>query len=295
MSDMLLGEKNIAAVSKNKTRISLLGRIKAFFVEPPAIDQIKDPKLIKKLYSLWRVKIFVFMYLSYVVFYLCRKNISVALVPMGKEFHMTNTSLGILGSALYITYAVGKFVNGVLADRANIRVFAPLALSLSGIANIALAIVSASIAATQDTVFGFPSVVVLLWALAFIWGFNGWAQSGGFPPAAKTLTYWFSNKERGTKWSLWSTSHEIGSYLSVIFAGYLVIHYGWRSSFYVLGIFAIIFSIVLFFNLKDKPSSMGLPEIEEYHNNNTKQEEDNSTKFFQRKKHFHGFKSSKSM
>jgi sugar phosphate permease len=88
----------------------------------------------------------------------------------------------------------------------------------------------------------------------------------GFPPIAKNLSYWFSNSERGFKWSLWSPSHEIGTFLAVIISGFLVVHFGWESAFYVPAIFALLFSIYLYKNLQDKPSSLGLPEIETYRN-----------------------------
>ncbi|MBR4325914.1 MAG: MFS transporter, partial [Bacteroidales bacterium] len=104
----------------------------------------------------------------------------------------------------------------------------------------------------------------MLWLLAFFWGVNGWFQSMGFPPIAKNLSYWFSNKERGFKWSLWSSSHEVGTYISVILSGYLITHYGWESVFYVPAIFSIIFCWFFYKNLQDKPASIGLPDIEKY-------------------------------
>ena len=44
------------------------------------------------------------------------------------EFHYSATELGLLGSSLYLTYGIGKFVNGVLADGSDVRKFFPTAL-----------------------------------------------------------------------------------------------------------------------------------------------------------------------
>ena len=55
---------------------------------------------------------------------------------MGRDLNYTNLQLGILGSALYFTYAFGKFINGVLADRSDAKKFFSAALFLSALCNI---------------------------------------------------------------------------------------------------------------------------------------------------------------
>lgn len=180
-----------------------------FFKEPAFIEPIKDEETIKKTYSHFRLRIFYSSFIAYVVFHLCRKNIAVALPSMGQALHLSNTELGLLGSSLYVTYGIGKFINGVLADKANVRTFLPTALILSAICNLCFVLSSIFVTPGHISFFGLPSGTILLWLLCFFWGANGWFQSCGFPPVAKSLSYWFSNSERGTKWSLWSTSHQI--------------------------------------------------------------------------------------
>src|SRR5947207_11926234 len=75
--------------------------------------------------------------LGYAIFYLCRKNISVALPVLGRELGYTNTQLGILASLLYVTYGAGKLVNGVAGDHLNARVFVSLGLVLTAAVNFA--------------------------------------------------------------------------------------------------------------------------------------------------------------
>ncbi len=235
-----------------------------FFKAPEDIQPLKNPETIKRLYAHWRLRIFYAVFLGYVVFYLCRKNISVALPSMGTELGYSNTDLGILGSTLYFTYAFGKFINGVLADRANVRTFMPIALIISAIANICFIISTLFITPGQFTFFGLPSASILLWVMAFFWGMNGWFQSMGFPPIAKSLSFWYSSNERGLKWSAWSTSHELGTFLSVIISGFIIAKFGWQAAFYIPAVFALIFSVFLFERLRDKPTTLGLPDIEEY-------------------------------
>ncbi len=235
-----------------------------FFKEPPAKETIQDKEKVDKMYSHFRWRIFYSSFIAYVVFHLCRKNIAVALPSMGEALHLSNTELGLLGSSLYVTYGIGKFVNGVLADKSNVRTFLPTALILSAVCNLLFVFSSLVITPGHASFFGLPSATILLWVMAFFWGANGWFQSCGFPPVAKSLSYWFSNSERGTKWSLWSTSHQIGVFAAVMISGFVIDKLGWQAAFYVPAIICIITGIWLFERLRDKPQSLGLPDVEKY-------------------------------
>ena len=235
-----------------------------FFKEPPIKEEIGDKEKVDSMYSHWRMRIFYSCFIGYTIFYLCKKNIAVALPGISTEFGYSMTELGILGSSLYLTYGIGKFVNGVLADGSDVRKFLPMALIMTALANIAFALTPSVInlfGLSQET-----SAMILLWALTFLWGISGWFQSAGFPAVAKSLTYWYSNSERGTKWSLWSCSHQTGTFLSFILAGHIASHFGWRAAFLVPGILALITALWLFERLRDRPQSLGLPDIEVYNN-----------------------------
>ena len=221
--------------------MGLATKIKEFYKEPEIAEPIIEQEQIDKTYAKWRMKIFLSMFVGYVIFYTCRKNISVALPAMQEALGYSALELGILGSSLYATYAIGKFINGIIADNTNAKRILPTALFISALANILFVIFAHIISPDKITIFSLPPISILLWVLAFFWGINGWFQSMGFPPIAKNLSYWFANKERGVKWSLWSSSHEVGTYISVVMSGFLITKFGWESSFYVPAILAIIF------------------------------------------------------
>ena len=256
-----------------------------FFKEPPFKETIRDEQKVKDMYTHFRWRIFYSSFIAYVVFHLCRKNIAVALPSMGEALHLSNTELGLLGSSLYITYGVGKFVNGVIADKANVRTFLPTALILSAICNLCFVISTMFITPGHVTFFGLPSATVLLWILCFFWGANGWFQSCGFPPVAKSLSYWFSNSERGTKWSLWSTSHQIGVFSAVMLSGFAIDHFGWKAAFYIPAVICIVTGLWLFNRLRDKPQTMGLPDVEKYRNEpavqDCEEEDEDKRSYFQ--------------
>ena len=256
-----------------------------FFKEPPAKPVTMNQEEVKKTYTHYRWRIFYSSFIAYVVFHICRKNIAVALPSMGKALNLSNTELGLLGSTLYVTYGIGKFVNGVIADKANVRTFLPTALILSAICNLCFVLSAVFITPGHVSFFGLPSATVLLWVMAFFWGANGWFQSCGFPPVAKSLSYWFSNSERGTKWSLWSTSHQIGVFAAVMVSGFAIDKFGWKAAFYIPAVICIITGLWLYDRLRDKPQSLGLPDVEKYReepvacNSETEEEKDNRSYF----------------
>lgn len=237
-----------------------------FFKEPSVQPVIEDENKVKSMYSHWRLRIFYACFIGYTVFYLCKKNIAVALPGLSQEYGYSNTELGLLGSSLYLTYGIGKFVNGVLADRSDVRKFLPTALIMTAIANLCFGLSAVFITPGEVSFFGLPTNTILLWLFVFFWGASGWFQSAGFPAVAKSLTYWYSNSERGTKWSLWSCSHQVGTFLSVIISGFLVGKFGWKMAFFAPATIAIIVAIWLFDRLRDRPQSLGLPDVEKYRN-----------------------------
>ncbi|MFZ0565320.1 MAG: MFS transporter family glucose-6-phosphate receptor UhpC [Chlamydiales bacterium] len=208
--------------------------------------EIKDPTLVKKEYRYWRFRIFYAMFTGYIFFYFTRKSFTFAMPALMSNLGFDKAQLGILGSILYITYGLSKFASGVMSDQSNPRYFMAVGLIITGITNI---------------FFGFSSHLIFF---ALFWGLNGWFQGWGWPPCARLLTHWYSKSERGTWWSVWSTSHNVGGFLIPIVAGACADHFGWRYAMFVPGVICILMGIFLIDRLRDTPQSLGLPPIEKY-------------------------------
>ena len=211
----------------------------------PLVDEIKDEGLVKKKYKYWRLRTFYGMYIGYAFYYFTRKSFTFA-IPSMLDSGFTLGQLGMLGTILSITYGVSKFVSGILGDRSNPRYLMAFGLILTGICNIC---------------FGLSST----WSLfALFWGLNAWFQGWGWPGCAKLLTHWYSQSERGTWWSLWSTSHNLGGALIPLLAAVCVKYYGWRCAMFVPGTLCILAGFYLINRLRDIPQSLGLPPIEKF-------------------------------
>ncbi|GAB4186107.1 MAG: MFS transporter [Simkaniaceae bacterium] len=214
----------------------------------PHQEEIEDQNVIKSRYRYWRLRIFYSMYIGYAFYYFTRKSFTFAMPAMMENLGFTKADLGILGSVLYITYGLSKFLSGILSDRSNPRYFMGLGLILTGFFNI---------------FFGFSSSILLF---ALFWGMNGWFQGFGWPPSARLLTHWYSQSERGTWWGIWNTSHNVGGALIPLIVAFCCQHMGWRWAMMFPGIMCILAGFFLINRLRDTPQSLGLPSIEKYRN-----------------------------
>ena len=226
----------------------MLSKLLSFMRPLPDAEQKVPEHLVHKTYKMWRIRMFLGMYIGYVVFYFTRKNESFVRPLFGDAMGMTVIELGILGTIMYVTYGIGKFLNGLLADRCNIKVFMATGLLGASIVNI------------------FFPFSPCLWVLYVLWGLNGIFQSMGFPPIAKGLVHWYAPKERATMWTLWSSSHTCGAFLIGVIASFFLASNNWQAVFYVSGIIGLITSIGILLTLTDRPQSVGLPKIEDYKN-----------------------------
>ena len=216
----------------------------------PAIAKIKDPELIKKSYRYWRIRAFYSVFLGYAFYYICRKNISVVMPKLIQDLGYSKTELGIIGSLFYITYAVAKFINGVLCDKANPRYFMALGLFIASIANIAFAF-SPLAASNLNLIIGTSSTVIIFFGI--FWTINGYAQSMGSPMGPKVMSSWFSVSERGTKYSVYNTCHNFGAFAILATGGWIVQRWGWQAGFLAPGIFCFFGAIFIFNRLRDRP------------------------------------------
>ena len=200
--------------------------------------------------------------LGYSLYYVCRTSLNVMKKPILDSGMLDATQLGIIGSALLFAYAIGKFVNGFLADHSNIKRFMAAGLLVSTLANLTMGVIG--LFGSNNAFIGeavIPSTVVFF-IFATMWGINGWSQSMGAAPAIIALSRWFPLSRRGTFYGFFSASHNIGEWLSFIFVGSIVAVSGWQWGFFGAAIAGAIGIIIILFLMHDTPESKGLPSIE---------------------------------
>jgi len=222
------------------------GVLDFFRTRPDRPPVSTDPEEIRRIYEKKRWSVFLSVTLGYGMFYVGRINLAVVKKPVLDEGLLSATEFGYVGSALLGTYAIGKAINGFISDRANIARFMSTALLLSAAANLAV---------------GFSSA---FWIMLLFWGMNGWFQSVGSAPSVVSLSQWFSRKEMGTRYGVWSASHGIGSGLTSYATAALVTWLGWRWGFWGPGLACAISALVMYHTMADRPQTLGLPAVADY-------------------------------
>ena len=200
--------------------------------------------------------------LGYSLYYVCRTSLNVMKKPILDSGMLDATQLGIIGSALLFAYAIGKFVNGFLADHSNIKRFMAAGLLVSTLANLTMGIVGLFGSGAGFIGNAAISSTAVFFIFAIMWGINGWSQSMGAAPAIIALSRWFPLSRRGTFYGFFSASHNIGEWLSFIFVGSIVAVSGWQWGFFGAAIAGAIGIVIILFLMHDTPESKGLPSIE---------------------------------
>lgn len=222
-------------------------------VEPFQGDAIAQ----KKYYNKLRWSSFLAGTIGYSLYYVARTSLNVVKKPILESGVLDAHQLGMIGSALLFTYAIGKFVNGFLADHSNIKRFMAAGLGVSALANLSVGLLGF----TSNNGMAVTSFTFFL-AFAILWGINGWSQSMGAAPAIIALSRWFPLKERGTFYGFFSASHNIGEFLSFIFVGAVVGLAGWQWGFIGSSVAGVVGVLIILVFMHDTPQSKGLPPVE---------------------------------
>lgn len=214
--------------------------------------------------------------MAYSLYYVCRMSLSVIKQPLIDEGVLTAGQLGLVGSALLFVYAVGKFLNGFIADYCNIRRFMATGLLLSSVANLLMGLLG-----LFHGSYGLPQVAILL-SFAFLWGMNGWMQSMGAPPGVISLSRWFPQSKRGTWYGIFSASPYLGETLSFIATAAVVGAFGWQYGFISAAVAGFVGSAVILLFVSDTPESRGLPSVQKLSGESLTKEDKMPTKELQK-------------
>lgn len=221
-----------------------------FFATGADRPEIASKEEVGTLFRRHRFRVMLAITLGYGLIYTCRLALGVVKKPIIDAGIFSPAELGLIGSALFYTYAIGKLTNGFLADHANMKRFLAAAFLVTAICNLAM---------------GFTTT---LWLAVVIWGLNGWFQSFGAPGGVVAMTAWFSNRERGRTYGIWSTAHSIGEGLTFLVVGATVAAFGWRFGFWGPGTIGVATAIGVYLLLQDRPQTLGLPNVNDWKNDN---------------------------
>src|SRR5581483_714469 len=187
------------------------------------------------------VLIFWLFILSAVAF-LDRVNISVAGGSLATAYQLTNVQLGWVFSAFLVGYALFQTPGGRLADTAGPRGVLAGGVIWWGIFT----------ALTVSVPSGIAHALLLLIAVRFLLGAG---EAVMYPAANQFVARWIPEKERGIANGWIFAGVGAGAGLSPPLITWLMLRYGWRSSFWVCAVIGVIDGTVWFLAARDEPES----------------------------------------
>lgn len=248
----------------------LITAIKSFYrISKPSKVMVEEEAQQQRKFRIFGFQSFLAGTIGYSLYYVCRTSLNVVKKPIIDSGMLDASQLGLIGSVLLFAYAIGKFVNGFLADHCNIKRFMATGLLVSSVVNFTLGILGFASGAL-------PSILIFI-LFAIMWGLNGWSQSMGSPPAIIALSRWLPLSKRGTFYGFFSLSHNLGEWLSFLFVGVLVSVAGWQWGFIGSSLAGVIGVFVIIFFLHDNPQSKGLPSVEDMYGEAKEEKKQEST------------------
>jgi ACS family glucarate transporter-like MFS transporter len=174
------------------------------------------------------------------VAFLDRVNMSIAAPWMIVDYHLTDVQFGLLSTAFLLGYALLQTPAGWLADR-----WGPRRVLAGGVLWWGMfTAVTASVPLSLASAFG-----VLLLARFSL----GAGEAVMYPGSSQFVARWIPTQERGLANGLIFAGVGVGSAVSPPLVTYLLIHHGWRYSFWMCAFIGLAVGLVWYVASRDQP------------------------------------------
>jgi ACS family glucarate transporter-like MFS transporter len=174
------------------------------------------------------------------VSFLDRVNISVAASAIASDYRLSDVQLGWVFSAFLWGYALFQTLGGWLADRVGPRRILAAGVVWWGIFTALTAAVSPTL---TGAVFFFVSVRFLL----------GAGEAIIYPASNQFVSRWIPTQERGSANGLIFAGVGAGAGSAPAMVTYLMLHYGWRWSFWLSALLGLFVGVVWYVTARDTP------------------------------------------
>jgi sugar phosphate permease len=176
------------------------------------------------------------LFLTWLVSYIDRSVMAMALPLIGREFALSPTVMGVVISAFFVGYGTMQIPGGMIADKIGSR----KAITFGIAAWSAFSVLT-----------GAATSVANLIGVRILFGLS----EGIHPPAAfKALSTWFPSRERGRANGLVMSSNTVGPMLAPILFAFMTGALGWRGAFYLVSLPGFLIAIAVYWYLRDRPA-----------------------------------------
>ena len=160
--------------------------------------------------------------------YMDRWVASAASPLIQKEFHLSDTLIGLLGSAFLLVYAVAALPFGYWADRGVRKTVIGVGVAIWSVATLFT---------------GFSRNFAHLFASRAVLGIG---EAGYYPAGTSLLSDYFPKEQRGRVMSIWQAGSTIGIAVGFAGGGYIADKFGWRSAFFFAAVPGILCAFLAF-------------------------------------------------
>ncbi|WP_092499465.1 MFS transporter [Faunimonas pinastri] len=191
-----------------------------------------------------RYLIVALLFITGVVNYLDRTNLSIVAPSLSSELHVDTTTMGWIFSAFGWTYAALQIPGGWLADRVHPKILYPLVVLVWSIATFSLGFVG-----------GLTSLVILRLAV-------GAFESPTYIMNNRIVTTWFPERERASTVGIYTSAQYVGLGFLTPLLVWMEVTYGWRSVFILTGALGLIMALVWALLYRDPARFRGTNQAE---------------------------------
>lgn len=175
------------------------------------------------------------------VAFLDRVNMSIAGSSIAASYHLSNVQLGWVFSAFLWGYALFQTVGGWLAVRLGSRRVLAVGVLWWGIFTALTAMVSPSIAGALGIFIGIRFLL-------------GAGEAIIYPASNQFVSRWIPVDERGLANGVIFAGVGIGAGISPPLISYVMLHHGWRASFWVCAAIGILAGAIWYAIARDTPA-----------------------------------------
>ena len=183
-----------------------------------------------------------FLTLAGIVNYLDRSTLSIANHSVSGELGLSASQMGLLLSAFSFSYAFAQLPMGALLDRFGARLMLGVGMLVWSVAQL------------------FGGFVHSLQHFLVARIFLGIGEAPQFPAGAKVVSEWYSLRERGRPTGIFITSSTIGPALAPPILTGLLLAFGWRWMFIVMGVMGIAVAIAWYLVYRNRREVTLAPE-----------------------------------
>ncbi|MBV9987914.1 MAG: MFS transporter [Chitinophagaceae bacterium] len=187
------------------------------------------------------------VFISVVINYMDRSNISVAAAAITEDLALTPVQLGMIFSAFGWSYAALQIPGGILVDRFGPRIMYTLTLITWSMATV-----------LQGFMKGFAGLFGLRLLL-------GACEAPAYPVNNRVVTSWFPDNERASAIAVYTSGQFLGlAFLTPVLVS-LQYYLGWQGLFIVTGAVGIIWGVVWYRLYRDPADHTKVNEVELAH------------------------------